>query len=383
MRQVLRALTLLVALATGVLPVAAFDGPTQTKGGAKPAAAATDAKTKKSKAVTQAEKLLERGVTAYDAGNANQAIRAFNTAINSGSLAGTQMARALYYRGLAYAKRGMSGQAISDLTSAVWIKDGLSPVEKQAALQARQAAYRSAGISDVPQLNGVAAVANTAPITDTSGSWQTAMSGSAAPSAPAVSSSSPAITPPAALPVSQPAPAPQSSGSSSGGGITGFFNNLFGSGSSSSSQEAVTTSSIGNQPTAAPADSSWSQTTQIASVEEARAASSPPATAAPYAGTQVAAVPPPAAAPASPPGQYLVQIAALRSRSEAHALSVRLISQYGSQFGAHRPHIDEKVIGSMGTFYRVRVGPFESAEESRQLCGTLHAGGLDCLVVTQ
>jgi cell division protein FtsN len=146
----------------------------------------------------------------------------------------------------------------------------------------------------------------------------------------------------------------------------------------------VTTSSIGNQPTAPPAEASWSQATQVAAAEEPPPpARAPVAVAAPPAATQVAAAPPPAPAASEPSGQYLIQVASLRSRSEAHALSVRLISQYGPQFGSRRPQIDEKVIGSMGTFYRVRVGPFVTAEESRQMCGTLQANGLDCLVVTQ
>jgi cell division septation protein DedD len=104
----------------------------------------------------------------------------------------------------------------------------------------------------------------------------------------------------------------------------------------------------------------------------------------------VAAAPPepgpaaqPAEAAAAPSGRYHIQIAAVRSRSEAYALSVRLLSQYGQQFGARRPQIDEKVIGSMGTFYRVRVGPFASADESRELCTSLQSNGLDCLIVTQ
>jgi cell division protein FtsN len=45
--------------------------------------------------------------------------------------------------------------------------------------------------------------------------------------------------------------------------------------------------------------------------------------------------------------------------------------------------IDEAVIGSMGTFYRVRLGPYADAKEPTQLCKTLRPQGFDCLVVTQ
>lgn len=385
MRQVSRILFVLATLTAGALPLAAFDGPTQNQAGAAKAEAPDSKSDGKSKAVTQAEKLLERGIAAYEADKANQAIRAFTTAINSGSLAPPQMARALYYRGLANGKRGKSGQAISDLTSAVWIKDGLNQAEMQQALQARGAAYRAAGISDVPALDAAASVANAAPASGEG--WQTATGGS--PAAGSGWSAPPAPPVLAAAPVSQPAP---SSSSSSGGGITGFFSNLFGGGSSSSDvtssqDDAVTTSSIGNEATTVPATTSWSQTTQVAPAEPepARAvAPSPAAAAPPPPPTQVAAVAPaPSSQPSAPSGTYHIQVASLRSRNEAYALSVRLLSQYGPQFGSRRPQVDEKVIGSMGTFYRVRVGPYASDDEPRALCGTLHAGGLDCMIVTQ
>jgi hypothetical protein len=73
----------------------------------------------------------------------------------------------------------------------------------------------------------------------------------------------------------------------------------------------------------------------------------------------------------------------VRSRSEAYALSVRLVSQYAGELGTRRPQVDQAVIGSMGTFYRVRLGPYADANEPKQLCGALRSTGFDCLVVTQ
>jgi cell division septation protein DedD len=103
--------------------------------------------------------------------------------------------------------------------------------------------------------------------------------------------------------------------------------------------------------------------------------------------TQVVAVAPPHVAQPQnttpPAGKFHVQVAAVRSRSEAYALSVRLLSQYGSALGSRRPEVEQTVIGSMGTFYRVRVGPYASAEESEHLCGSLRTSGFDCLVITQ
>ena len=43
----------------------------------------------------------------------------------------------------------------------------------------------------------------------------------------------------------------------------------------------------------------------------------------------------------------------------------------------------KSVIGSMGTFYRVRLGPYASAGEPETLCNALRSDGFDCLVVTQ
>jgi hypothetical protein len=36
----------------------------------------------------------------------------------------------------------------------------------------------------------------------------------------------------------------------------------------------------------------------------------------------------------------------------------------------------------MGTFYRVRLGPFADANEPRELCGRLRVAGVDCMLVT-
>jgi cell division protein FtsN len=59
------------------------------------------------------------------------------------------------------------------------------------------------------------------------------------------------------------------------------------------------------------------------------------------------------------------------------------MQKYAGELGSRRPVVDEAVIGSMGTFYRVRVGPYANAKEPRQLCGTLRTSGFDCLVVTK
>ena len=137
----------------------------------------------------------------------------------------------------------------------------------------RLAAYKDAGISDVPAIDQSGPIAASAsppmsPVAPSGASgWETAMSRPAAPPQPV-----------AAAP--QPAPA----SSSSSGGVSGFFNTitfgLFGGGSSSApkpapaDEGAVTTASIGDaaKPAPQPEVSSWSQTTQVAPAAAPQAA---------------------------------------------------------------------------------------------------------------
>ena len=43
--------------------------------------------------------------------------------------------------------------------------------------------------------------------------------------------------------------------------------------------------------------------------------------------------------------------------------------------------IDQAVIGNMGAFYRVRFGPFASAQQTQAVCAKLQGSGLDCMPV--
>lgn len=394
MGHLLRFLSCLALSLAGAVAAAAFEGPTQTAGGAAKAGAEKDKKTSK----TTAQRRLDGGVKAYEAGKFDQAIRAFSAALRAGGLDNQQLAKALYYRGLAYRRKQKPGLAISDLTGAAWLKNGLSAAERQDALSNRTAAYREAGIAGVPQLS------QTVTVSEAPASWQTATDGGALSSTVAAAPPPPPSAPPA----------------SSGGGIGGFFNSitggLFGGSSSSSNGSTAapvtTTASVGENATGAaagwaqtttqagspqPSSQSWATTTPAPRQPQPTRAPAPPqqpaqpakpaAAPAPFA-TQVAAVPeatakPPKAKPAQAKGKYHVQVAAVRTRDEAYALSVRLVSQHGGELGGRRPAVDETVIGSMGTFYRVRLGPYQSAKEPKQLCGSLRATGFDCLVITQ
>lgn len=89
--------------------------------------------------------LLAPGVAAYQAGKTDQAIKALSGVLTNKSASGTDLARAYYYRGLAYAKGQKPAQAIADLNNALWLK-GLAPEERANALLTRGKAYKATGL---------------------------------------------------------------------------------------------------------------------------------------------------------------------------------------------------------------------------------------------
>jgi cell division septation protein DedD len=398
MGNVARILAALAIVALGTLPVAAFDGPTQTTAPKKKAsttnkpgdaAADKDAKSSasddKQKAADLAKRTLDAAIKAYESNKADEAIKGLDAALHAG-LTGQQTARALYYRGLANRKLGKPGLAISDLTSALWLKDGLVGADREAALKNRAAAYQEAGISTVPDVPQSSNSVVPAIASDPTG-WQTAMNST--PGAPASAPPSPsaaAPTPPPATTASVPADQPPQST----GGVGGFFNsigNFFTGGSSSTpnaNDGAVTTSSITPpapqpRPAHAPVSDSggWSPTTQAAPGPEVGSAFVTKVS------TSGKGAPVEKVAARAPSGKFRLQVAAVRSRSEADALAAKLLANHGSELGPRQPEISEAVLGNMGTFYRVRVGPYADAKEPLQLCGGLRSSGFDCLVVTQ
>ena len=86
---------------------------------------------------------------------------------------------------------------------------------------------------------------------------------------------------------------------------------------------------------------------------------------------------------ARPEGRFSVQVAMARSQDEAMAIAAKIKRGYAAALASREPEIDETVVGNMGTFYRVRVGPFATQNEGQAACARLKGSGLDCLVVTQ
>jgi hypothetical protein len=431
------------------------------------------------------------GTRAFEAGDMAGAEQQLSVALAGGGLPNSQMARALYLRGAAARRLGKPAQAISDLTTAVWLKGGLSDTDKAKATEERQLAYREAGLGDTPPPIGAAPLdqgagtaAAPAPKTGaqvvqvTQQSFWSNFSMPTMPSLPSFgsltgSSSEPAAAAPAAALSAEAAPtqvaaAPDAApGSSSGGSlfnfqssqpaetetastqpssswdtqtsshtatieapaapqpistgyapthapdaglnplsatsnpaapqgtianplagtgtaVSNFFGNMFGSGPSAAQEPAApaaTAQSWGPESTVV--------TAQTSSMVQRGPDSPPPSSPAkddlPWSTSGGGA---PAAAPVNVAstggaGKYKLQVAAVRSREEAERLAQSLHGFQPVKDGAVSAEIDEAVIGSMGTFYRVRLGPYADAKEPGQLCKTLKPQGFDCLVVTQ
>lgn len=348
-------------------------------------AVAQTTKTKTQAKPADGRKTVIEGIKSYESGKMDKAVATLSSAVSSGGLSSQDLAKAFYYRGLAYQRLDKSAQAIADLTNAVWMKGGLSPEEQQTALAARGKAYAAVGVPDPgpPGTSiGTPAASAGAPVA-------AAPAAPAPKSAAAAASAKPASSPPATGFATQVAKAPETSSEaeattpSSGNPLSGvgnFFSNLFSSGGSPapaaaaapSSTASISAPSTGGAPSAV---SAWSSETSV-SVAKANAAPVRKS-----AARKTAAVPVVAAVRAAPAGAYKLQVAAVRSRGEAERLVAQLSQKHSGPLGARVPDISETVFGNMGTFYQVNVGPFAQTSETDKVCKVLKADGFDCLVV--
>jgi hypothetical protein len=307
----------------------------------------------------QAQKTIAAAAKLLETGKASEAAQALTTVLSGGNLPPAIMAKALLYRGIAYRQQKLPAQAIADLTSALWLKGGLSEGDRADALRQRTAAYQEAGLADGG--GEVAAVPNAARSATRTASadqgWSTATTNQGS--------------------AQSPAPAQSSSGWSLGNAFAG----LFGGNSSPSTQTATpppaapeTTASIeparppqAAEPSASrPRTSAWSRNTEVspavAAVPAAAAASAPAA---------------------KPEGRFRIQVGMVRSEGEAQALAGKVRSEHAAALASREPEVDQTVVGNMGSFYRVRVGPYSTQADGQAACAKLKGSGLDCMVVTQ
>jgi tetratricopeptide (TPR) repeat protein len=363
-----------------------------------------------SKPAANGVKSYEVGAKSFEAGKFTSAIQSLSNALSAGGLSSQQMAKALYYRGVAYRKTGKSAQAISDLTSAVWLKNGLSDADRAAAMENRQGAYQEAGLGnavpigtpplDAPASVAVAPPAPVVPAADSATSSWTATSAKNAADASVPNLSSPSggyaslSTPDAptlsALPRSDATPQTDTAPlagvgnafSNAGSAVTGFFGNMFGGGTATSTP-SIDVATAANPAVAAPpppsvqapaAAADWNSATSIVAGQAKKPEAKKPETT-----KKLAAVEKPRAAAS---GKFRLQVGIVPSREEAETISARLRSEHAANLGAATPAIDEVTFGN-GTFYRVQVGPYASAAEPGEFCTTLKPKGYDCLVVTK
>jgi hypothetical protein len=86
-----------------------------------------------------------------------------------------------------------------------------------------------------------------------------------------------------------------------------------------------------------------------------------------------------AALPAAAADGFYVQVSSQRTEDAARATYKDLQSRYPTILGKYDVNLQQADVPSRGTFYRVRVGPFASADAQR-LCDDLKSAGGDCVL---
>ncbi|HEV7258301.1 MAG TPA: SPOR domain-containing protein [Bosea sp. (in: a-proteobacteria)] len=151
-----------------------------------------------------------------------------------------------------------------------------------------------------------------------------------------------------------------------------------------STDPASTTASA--QPRPRPATTPAQEAAKVqepAKVQERAAATTPSAP------MRVASVPPAAQAPAAPApataairsgtGDFVVQLGAPGSESEARATFAALQRKYPGQLGGQAPIVRKTELAGGKTVYRLRVGPY-SREDATTMCTQLQAAGGQCFI---
>ncbi|MEM9029201.1 MAG: SPOR domain-containing protein [Pseudomonadota bacterium] len=312
--------------------------------------------------LADARKALSDGRVAVTAKNFDTGVRLLDVAINSKRLTRKELARALYYRGLGHRGRGQIASSVSDLTAALWMKNGLSKDERKAALAARASAYQTAGLSDQGQTNGDVGSSNAKPKTVARAAPRRTTTNA--------TSSSRANASWSTTTKNQPAPSANSSDplAAAGNSVSNFFGSLFGSsGTASAANTPGPTGSLGPSKSAPAVVSAWrSDARPAAAAAKPSTFSTSTARAAPKRG-----------------GNMQVRVAAMRGQGDAKALANRLNRKFGSALAGSAARVTDEKVGNMGRFYIVQLGPFQSMSEVRPLCAQLKRDGLDCHVVTK
>jgi cell division septation protein DedD len=88
-----------------------------------------------------------------------------------------------------------------------------------------------------------------------------------------------------------------------------------------------------------------------------------------------------AALPEAKAGDYVVQLAALRSKDSARPAWAQMQKSHPALLGDRELAIQRVDLDDRGIFYRVQAGFFADRAGASELCNALKARGQDCLVV--
>ena len=302
---------------------------------------------KKRQDPVEAQRAIDGANKLLQSGKADQATQALTATLTGGNLPPAIMAKALYLRGVAYRQQGKPAQAISDLTSALWLKGGLADSDRADAIKQRTAAYGDAGLTETGEAVTAASAAK---------ERQASTKGWGATTSPDEGSSNSAPL----------------GGNWFKDWFSGWQNN---SSSQSEAPPKATTGSIQKEtapsaaappPAAPPArvSTAWSSKTEVQ----------------PENAALVEREPAPAAARFE--GKFRIQLAIVRTEGEARALAVKAKRELAGALAAREPEIDQAVLGNMGSFYRVRAGPYATMQETQAVCARIKGTGFDCMAVT-
>lgn len=109
----------------------------------------------------------------------------------------------------------------------------------------------------------------------------------------------------------------------------------------------------------------------------------PPVATPPVTKPAVKAAPKPVVRQAAKREDFMVQLAASRSRALARGVYSKLQSNYNDLLGRRDPLILRVDLGAKGIFYRVNVPGFENRNAATQFCANLKKRGQDCLIRKQ
>ena len=320
-----------------------------------------------------AEQPLAPAQKAMASGKPDLAIRALTAALAGSALKGGDIARAYLLRGQANAKAGHDAAAISDFNTALYLK-GLSETDRQAALAAKAEAYKKAGVAaaggpakpaaaepaTVPVPNLDAVVTTEPPAKPVKKAAKPAAAEQTASADPLPWQGAAAKTPAPPAPASAPVSAPAADGDGENP-VNAVLGSLFSFGQTS--------------PAPAPAAAE--------PAPAATATTAPAPAAAPVwktAGLSPDAERPAKAAKAS--GGLYLQVASLRTTGEAQVVADKLSADHATALGGLSPSITPTVLGNMGTFYAVRLGPVASKAAGTTVCARLRKEGVDCFFAT-